>query len=358
MRANSKTSKTNRKYIWIIGICLLIQIFILFVKNNPVWIEEYYSKGFYPVFSYLNIILFSWIPFSVGDIFYAVIVFTLVISVFYLLKYCFQKKWALAGRSVLKLFTLILGLYTFFYVNWGLNYFRQPIAVSTGLQVDSLTKEDYLSVLEKYIHIANELREQIDYSAYSKAVVRADMEELMKNDTIFSSILSKSQIRIKEPISSKLISYFTVSGYFNPFTSEVQVNQEAPKPSCPFTNVHELAHQMGIGFEDDCNFIAFRELVGHQNIWYRYSAYYNAIESLLRPLYSDDVLLEKYKNLLSDKVKQDFREEYSFWRSYSGWVDQISSVFYNSYLQHNNQPEGLERYGMMARLIVAWEKQQ
>jgi len=27
-------------------------------------------------------------------------------------------------------------------------------------------------------------------------------------------------------------------------------------------------------------------------------------------------------------------------------------------LKHNNQPEGLSRYSMMARLIVAWEKQQ
>lgn len=358
MKVNREYFKSNRAYFWIIGICLLIQIFILFIKNNTVWIEEYYSKGFYPIFSYLDIFLFSWVPFSVGDIFYVALVLVFLIAIFKLFKYSFRKKWSLAAGLVLKLFTLILALYTFFYVNWGLNYFRQPIAISTGLQIDSLTREDYLEVLEKYIYVANDLREQIDYTAYSKVGVKGDMEELMKRDTIFESILSKSQINIKEPISSKLISYFTVSGYFNPFTSEVQVNQEIPKPSFPFTNVHELAHQMGIGFEDDCNFIAFRELVHHKNVWYRYSAYYNAVESLLRPLYSDELLLEKYTSLLSEKVKQDYREEYAFWRSYSGWVDQISAVFYNSYLQHNNQPEGLKRYGMMARLIVAWEKQQ
>ena len=69
-------------------------------------------------------------------------------------------------------------------------------------------------------------------------------------------------------------------------------------------------------------------------------------------------LLEKYKSMLSAPVLEDLREEYAFWHSYRGWLDKISSLFYNQYLIHNNQPEGLERYNMMAKLIVAWEKQQ
>lgn len=302
--------------------------------------------------------MFSCIPFSVGDIFYGLLLFGLFFFFGRILKTIFLKKWSLAISDFIKIFSLILSIYTFFYINWGLNYFRQPLAISLQLPVDSLSKADYLTVLEKYIHIANGLRAQIKYENYHKEGVKFDMEELMKNDTLFDAILSKTQLKIKQPISSTLISYFTVAGYFNPFTSEVQVNQQIPKSSYPFTNVHELAHQMGIGFEDDCNFIAFRSLIHHQNIWYRYSAYYNAVESLLRPLSDDKVLMDKYKQMLSNEVKQDFKEEYDFWASYSGWLDQLSAVFYNGYLQHNNQPEGLKRYGMMARLIVAWEKQQ
>lgn len=358
MKANKNQSVSNRICFWIIGISALIQILISFVKSDSLGIEKYYSKGFYPIFSCLNKFLFGWIPFSVGDLLYVALIVSIIVFVFNMLKFAFRRQWMRVGRLLVQLFTLLFALYSFFYINWGLNYFREPLAQSFHLEADSLTKEDYLAVLDKYIPIANELRAQIDYANYDKAEVKDDIEQLMQNDTIFASILSKTQIKIKQPISSSLITYFTVAGYFNPFTSEVQVNQEIPKSSYPFTNVHELAHQMGIGFEDDCNFIAFRVLVDQENIWYRYSAYYNAIESLLRPLYGDKVVLEKYKSMLSHKVKQDFEEEYIFWTSYKGWLDHISSIFYNEYLQHNNQPEGVERYGMMARLIVAWEKQQ
>lgn len=358
MKASRNTRLSRGKYYWIISVCLIIQLMISFVKENTIWVEYNYSRTAYPIISYLNKFLFSWFPFSVGDIFYLVMTLVLCGSIIKLINNIFRKKWTLVVHYFMHLFTLVLVLYTFFYVNWGLNYYRQPIATSIGLDVTATTKKDYLDVLEKYILKANELRNQLDLDQYNRASVKQDIEKMMQQDTLFEGILSKTQIKIKKPISSVLISYFTVSGYFNPFTSEVQVNDIIPKPGYPFVNVHELAHQMGIGFEDDCNFIAFRKLVHHDNLWYQYSAYYNAIQALLEPIYSDKQLFEKYKILMSAKVKQDLHQEYAFWRSYRGWVDRISSLFYNSYLQHNNQPEGLERYNMMARLIVAWEKQQ
>lgn len=358
MRANKGTVYPYKKYFWIIGICVIIQLLIFSVSDKASWVEQYYSRMIYPIISYLNILLFSWIPFSVGDVFYVCLIATLLYLFINLLRYCFQRNWTKSKILLLKLGTLILAAYTFFYVNWGLNYYRQPIAQSIGLDVSSITKEDYLAVLEKYILKANDLRNQLVLEERSKDGVNHDLEEFMVRDTLYDSLLSKSQIRIKQPISSKLVSYVAVSGYFNPFTSEVQVNQEIPMASYPFVNVHELAHQMGIGFEDDCNFIAFRKLVNHDNLWYQYSAYYNAIQSLLEPIYGDKELLEKYTALLSAPVKQDLKEEYAFWQSYRGWINKISSLFYNQYLIHNNQPEGLERYNMMAKLIVAWDKQQ
>src|SRR5690606_28798732 len=156
--------------------------------------------------------------------------------------------------------------------------------------------------------------------------------------------------------SSHLVSFFTVTGYFNPFTQEVQVNQLMPKTSYPFTVAHELAHQMGIGFEDECNFVAFLVLHNDSNSWYRYAAYYETVQYLLRPLfYQDRLLYNNYANLLSEKVKSDLYKDQEFWKSYYGWINQLSSFFYSGYLRHNNQPEGVARYTLMGRLVVAWE---
>lgn len=358
MNRNRRKAWSKKGYFWIIGVCLIIQLFIYLVKDNTAWVEQYYSRTAYPIIAYLNKFLFSWVPFSVGDIFYFAIILFFILGIGSFLKLFFRKNWSGLIRLTLRFVTILLFIYTFFYVNWGLNYFRQPIAKSIGLDINAITKEDYLAVLEKYIAKANEIRGQLELENISKVGVKEEIEALMRQDTVFEGILSKTQLKIKQPISSDLIAHFTVSGYLNPFTSEVQVNQIIPKPSYPFVNVHELAHQMGIGFEDDCNFIAFRKLVHHDNLWYQYSAYYNAIQSLLKPIYGDKVLMEKYKGLLSEPVKQDLNEEYNFWRSYRSWIDHLSAILYDGYLKHNNQPEGLERYNMMARLIVAWEKQQ
>src|SRR5690606_22496256 len=160
---------------------------------------------------------------------------------------------------------------------------------------------------------ANDIREKIDLENQQRKGVRKDLEEWVRQDTQFYDILSRSQIHGKAPISSTAVSYFTVSGYFNPFTLEVQVNQHIPMASYPFVTVHELAHQMGIGFEDECNFIAFRKLLVHEDEWYRYSACYAAIQYLLYPLYEEIELFEQYKAMLSPQVQKDLDEERAFW---------------------------------------------
>lgn len=351
-------AKGNTKYYILIGLSLVLQLGVFFLKQRPEWVERYYSNGFYPLFSYLYVVLFSWVPFSVGDLLYLIFIFVIVVLAVGAVRCLVKKNWSKGGRYALQLLTFLCVLYTFFYLNWGLNYYRQPIITHLGLNIEETHADDYRDVLGKYIVMANTLRDRLDIKNQARLGVRMDLEEYIRKDRVFAPLLSKTQVHAKSPVSSSLISYFTVSGYFNPFTMEAHINQEIPNTLYPFVYVHELAHQMGVGFEDECNFIAFRLLVDHENEWYRYAAYYAAIQSLLRPLYRDEEQMERVRNMLSDKVRADFKEEHAFWRSKQGWIEKLSGLFYNQYLQHNNQPEGLARYDRMAKLIVAWEKQK
>ena len=353
------TKGKNKVYLGVIAVCLLFQVLISIVQTHSHWVEHYYSRGFYPKFSYLSIVLFSWLPFSTGDLLYAVLVVLFIVLIFRTIRFLFRKEWTHLFTKCMQVIALLGFVYTFFYVNWGMNYYRVPLAEQIGLDVKNIDMSDYSQVIEKYILTANHLRDSIDLENKERRGVGNDLQEWMRRDTLFNTILSHSQIHAKSPLSSTVVSYFAVSGYFNPFTLEVQVNQRIPIASYPFVNVHELSHQMGIGFEDECNFIAFRKLVYHPNTWYRYSAYYEAIQYLMYPLYSyDKDLYDKYRAMLSPKVNRDMEEERTFWRQYSGWITRLSNLFYNQYLMHNNQPEGMDRYSMMARLVVAWEKQQ
>ena len=345
-------------YIWLIGGLIVVELLILACKSNPEWVEYYYSRTLYPVISYISIIIFSWVPFSVGDIFYALAVGVLIYLFYQIFQKTWQRKWPDITFPILQLITAILLLHSVFYINWGLNYYRIPLQKQLGLDTVVLNTKDHLVVLDKYIAITNALRENIDPEVLSKNGVGRDLQLWMRQDTLFDAMLSKSQIHSKTPLSNTIASHFTVAGYFNPFTQEAHVNQNIPLMSYPFTTVHELLHQMGIGFEDECNFMAFRKLMQHEDNWYRYSAYYEAVQYLMYPLYGNKELLEKYRSKLTAKVQGDIAEEREFWMQYRGWINKLSGSFYNEYLKANNQPEGMERYSMMAKWIVAWEKQK
>ena len=357
MRHKAKYQSLRPYYILLVlSICLVFVIEIF--KNKHDIIEFYYSKNLYSCLSYFYMILFSWVPFSIGDVVYVGIITFLVALVIILFKNIFRKNWQVVKVKALQLICSLLLLYCLFYFNWGLNYFRYTIPEKYGLNMSDLSEDDHLTLLESYIAKANDLRKDLPLSGLNKRGVKQDIEEIVRHDTIFEDFLIKSQIHIKNPISSKLISYFTVSGYFNPFTLEAHINEEVPLAGYPFTVAHELAHQQGVGFEDECNFIAFEQLKDSKDKWYAYSAYFSAIQYLFQPLFGDEKLVKKYKDMLSPEVLSDLREEREFWMSYMGWVDKISGVFYDNYLKHNNQPEGINRYNMMTKLILAWDKKK
>lgn len=348
--------RRNRAYYVVIGLCLALQLMCWILVHRAEWVERYYSQGFYPVYAYLPKFLFAWLPFSAGDLLYVSFVLFLLYLLIMFFRHLITRSWPDLFHTSLKFITAILLLYNLFYIGWGLHYFRPPLAEHFQLDTDSIGQEDYYNVLNELIEKANTIRPMIDWEDMSRTSVRQDMQDLIRADTIFDHLLTKSQIRGKAPVSSRLSSYFMVTGYFNPFTHEVQVNQLVPLASYPFTTVHELAHQMGVGFEDECNFIAYQLLADHPNPWYAYSAYYETIQYFLRPIKAwDKQKFDAYFACLHPLIREDLAKEREFWLHYRGWIDRVSGAFYHSFLQYNNQPEGTVRYSMMSRLVIAWE---
>lgn len=352
----TKVNFKYRSYLIAIAIGIVIILLLSWFQQSPALIEQYYSREFYPMFSYLPRLLFGWLPFSVGDLVYVGLSGTLLWLTLSGVISAFKRKWSQVQKRILQLLLALVSVYVYFYLSWGLNYYRVPVQQQLGLQLDTIVQEDYLQIVDHYIVEINSLREQLDTTSMDKQRAREELQKLMQESADQLPMLSRTQIKAKQPISSELVSYFTVTGYFNPFTQEVQVNNRMPEISYPFTTVHELAHQMGIGFEDECNFIAFLMLRDHPDIWYRYAAYYETVQYLLRPLYFQDrALYTTYMESLSPRVRQDYEEEWLFWERYRGTFNRLTNLFYSSYLRHNNQPEGMARYSLMSRLVIAWE---
>lgn len=351
-------AKRNKIAVLIFALFIGLIFFLSRIESNSGWIEEFYAQGFYRFYGHIPKYIFGYIPISIGDIFYVFTIIFLLYLLVNIIRKLWYRKWLEVCRTALFAINFLLGLYIFFYISWGLNYYRKPISINATLQVDSLKLADYLMVLDEFLDSTNTLREDVDPAQWAKKKdhIREDLASWVKKDTTFSSFLSTSQVHAKSPLNSVVVSYFGVSGYFNPFTHEAQVNYAMPALSFPFTYVHELAHQQGVGFEDEANFIAFVRLQHHPQAFYRYSAYLQTTLYMLgelRGMYPE--LSNGYQSRLSKKVLADIADERLFWSNYTGWINDLMGLFYNQYLTHNNQKEGIARYDRMTRLVLAYE---
>ena len=114
-----------------------------------------------------------------------------------------------------------------------------------------------------------------------------------------------------------LMNYLGTSGYYNPFTSEAQINYQMPVFERPFVACHEMSHQMGYGAEDEANFAGFLAGIGSHDRLLRYSAYQLAVDEFMHALYYRDSLANKeLKPRISPAVHNDFKTERKYWRSY------------------------------------------
>ena len=161
-------------------------------------------------------------------------------------------------------------------------------------------------------------------------------------------------IRLSEPMV-----YTHITGVYSFFTGEANVNTAYPDYMQIYTAAHELAHQRGIGREDEANFVAFLACVESEHPYIRYSGYMNLLEYVLSALYAADPaafynLSEKFNRTIRSELYgyQSFRSRYE-----DNLIGDISSGVNNAYLTVQGA-DGLQSYGLVVDLAVAYFKNQ
>lgn len=354
-----KSILRDRLLLILLVLSLLIKIFSL----NQVWVERYYTFGFYPVISKILRAAFGWIPFSVGDVLYTAAFIFLVLKAWKLIRLLAKRKvkeylsWILF-RKYLK---IVLWIYIIFNLFWGLNYNRQGIAKQFGLQVQHYTPADLYeltSVLQKRLNF------------YAAGVDSLKRLGLNNNPTLFKegiaayanaskhySFLTYSYPSIKPSLLSFLGSYFGFTGYYNPFTGEAQLKTTVPVFTKPFIVCHEMGHQLGYAKENEANFSSFLAGRVSDNIEFRYSVYYDmyayAMSDLL--VYNPLCFIELKKSE-APRVKKDIRTYREYILRSRNVVEPVMSLAYDRYLRMNNQPHGKETYDEVVDWLIAYMK--
>lgn len=329
-------------------------------ENHPAFIEQYYSNGIYPYISSFFRIILGWIPFSVGDMLLSVLLFLLFRFFFLLLKNRFRN-FIPRLVSAIAFFSVI---YFCFYLFWGLNYYREPLAKNLGYEQSKYTTEELEKVTSIIIDNLNDNHLKITNNDTVKIASPYEPKDFYKIAVEGYNNLAKEfpQFTYKYPavkssLMSELQMYNGTSGYINPLTGEAQVNKLIPKTSYPTTTCHEMSHQLGYAAENEANFIGFLAANFSDDIYFKYASYRMAFGYCISEVRKRDPDLSKelWKKVNKGIIK-DFNNSYYHWRKYKNPFEPLVKKGYSAYLKANKQSKGTDSYNYVVDLLISYFK--
>ncbi len=346
----SKTAK------WKAIVIILFPVqWLLFsvVSSHPHFIENWYSNGLYKVFSLILRALTGWIPFSLGEIIIYLsiiyIIYSLIRNVAKIIK-CKTGLLSFLKRASVNLLAFASVTYFLFMVLWGLNYHREPLIT---VNEESITKDDLKGLCFYLIDKTNNSRKKAGTVKMRKKDIIEGAYEGYRNLKIGEKELSYSLPAVKSILFTNLFSFLGVSGIYNPFTGEANVNADPPRFLLPATVCHEMAHQAGIAPEDEANYVAFIVCKKHSNPFFQYSGYLMAMRYAMTALKRyDRKSFDELWGKINMEVKADLEENRKYWARFRNPFEKYSDKIYDNYLKANNQKAGIESYGLMVRLLL------
>ncbi|MDA3846211.1 MAG: DUF3810 domain-containing protein [Vallitaleaceae bacterium] len=268
-----------------------------------------------------------------------------------------NRKWA-QWRKVLR-FIVVTGTfgYMFFFLLYGINFTRMPIKDIDVQKIDELSDEVLVEALSYYIDQANEKVAYIETNLVPSPVYE-EIFYLADNSYYYLPeeyrYLSGVYGQPKKLILSDLQSKMGYTGMFFPFTGEPLINANLVRVEVPFTTAHEIAHQRGIVKEYEASYISFLACVNSEDVYFNYSGYFAAIQTLRTELWKrDEMLYSETMEKCSPYLLRDIRAVQDFWRvNYDAALGDKMDVVVEANLKSNGEEDGLLSYGHVAGYLL------
>ncbi|MEZ4937691.1 MAG: DUF3810 family protein [Crocinitomicaceae bacterium] len=271
----------DTRVLWIIGgLITMVLHFVLSVYPN--FVEAYYSNGFFIGVRYFFDFTIGMIPFS---LFYFLLMFVLgnvIYRIFMWIRLVFlvrviplKLKLKLLIITILSMASKIVIAFSFL---WGFNYHRIPIEDKLGINVTEHTEPEILTEFHRNRKKAIALRMQIKFTKSNVPTLRdipENLDEIVKDN--LEEVLREfgydpvgnPAMRFIKPFG--FLSSFGISGYYNPFLGEANMDRGFRPLYIPFLYAHELAHAYGFADEGTANFLAYMACEKSSNLFVKYS---------------------------------------------------------------------------------------
>lgn len=348
-------------HIWFLGTLILYGLYLLGISSrgmaNAVSGVTQALKDGYARFWYL-------FPFSAVEWFYVAFgvgVLALLVVLFYRLRTWKGRRLDGAYGCVLAIACMFLTAGGIFCLFWGVNYYadgfqeKSGIYAQTEVSVDELERVAVLFA-DRLAELADQVeRDENGVFAVPRDDIFAASTEIYENISQEFPFLTRTDRVPKKMVFSRLFSAMGFTGFYSPYTGESNLNVDFPACLLPATIAHELAHQRGIASEQECNFLAVAASTAFDNPVYQYSGYLMGYIHLSNALYRAD--RERWAAVyehLPEGAVADLRDHSAYWASFEGPVNDVSSKAYDTTLRTYGQTAGIQSYGTVVDLLVAY----
>ena len=343
------------------GIFFIALIVNGVIESNPTFagtVHHTVGAGIRAVISTLT----SWIPFSLAEIMLILSPVLLFIICFFMMRRL--RRSITAGVRYFVGFLSILSLvFTVMVFGYNSGFYDESVETKVGIERENLSAEQ---LYDTAILLIDAIREEIPnvnypentYSEmeFSYAQMNKELNEayrtLHDNYPSFECFYSNTKpVMLSEPWT-----YTHISGMYTFFTGEANVNVNYPDFIMVSSAAHEMAHQRGIGKEDEANFVAFLVCSLSDNSYIRYCGYADVLSEVMSKLASaSSELHAKATAYMPQELKNEYAAYSKFFDKYRENVAaNVSTTVNNAYITSHNQPQGVKSYGLVVDLVAAY----
>lgn len=332
----------------VLSISLLSIWSMMLIKGAGEW----YALTIYPRVSYCLSAFSSHFAFSLGDFLIFFLLTALAINTIITMFYTHEWK-----RFLKRWIEVILWIYCWFYVAWGLNYYRDDYYKRTDSEAVAYTKDRFEQFLTAYIDSLNSTYCD-DTIPMPKDIIENEINSLYRTISFSGLNEVSNHVHAKNMLFRKFMNQTGIMGYINPFFAEYNLNPDLLQVQYPSTYAHELSHLLGISNEAEANYYAYKTCTSSSIQEVRFSGYFSILHYVLSNAYiiysNEDYAF--WRNQIRTEVIARYNDKAEYWRKrYNPMLGEVQNMIYNAYLKGNRISSGTKNYAEVIALILAAE---
>jgi hypothetical protein len=354
-------NKIKKIIVKLIFSAVLIAIIfgLNYLIKNPYVVEHVFARSITRFLSGSLALLTNMVPFSIGEIIVYLFVIFILITVIRIIKNLFKIKFLKAIKITLNTVNFLLIVVILNTVLNGVLYYREDsfkyLNIGEEVTLDStLAKETAIYYVE-YLKTASASLTRDEHnnviSPYTIEELNDIIAEEYKKLTTDNPYFSSTYNRVKPVQFSLGMSYLGIIGVYFPFTGESNINTKTFTYELPSTIAHELAHAKGVMKENEANFISYYICLTSNDPFLNYSGAMDAVNVMLGQLEETDY--QEVVAMLPTEIRQEYSNATAYYKSYSGFIDELSRKINDLYLKQSGVVDGIKSYSRTATELAS-----